>query len=122
MNRSRLGGAAFDALVIAFTLGAVLSPPDPLTQLLYAGPTFAVVLLLLARYGPQSFEPWWKQYLVFVGGVLAVALAWRVLAFAVGSPAAAGVRPAFLLAGVALGAWLAFFGGLMRVRGEVSEA
>lgn len=117
MDWPRLGGAVFDALLVTFTLGAVLSPPDPVTQLSYAGPAFAVALPLLYRYGEPGGR-WWVRYLVFVGGVLSAALAWRLLAFAVGPSVAAGVRPAFLPVGVAVGAWLAFLGGVERLRGR----
>lgn len=117
MNWSRLAEAAFDALVLSLALGGVLAPPDPFTQLLYAGPTFAVTLVAVYLYGQQSVEPWWKRYLIFVGGLLAVTLAWRLLAFAVspGAAIASRTRPAFLLVGVAFGAWLAYFGGVERL-------
>ncbi|MFC7081434.1 DUF7534 family protein [Halorussus caseinilyticus] len=75
MDWSRLGGAVPDALVISFVLGAILSPPDPFTQLLYVGPTFVVALLALSRYGQRSVGPWWRRYLVFVGGTVVVAIA-----------------------------------------------
>ena len=122
MDWSRLGGVAFDALLIAVTVGAVLSPPDPFSQLLYAGPAFVVALPVVYRYGRRSIVPWWRRYLVFAGGVLAVVLAWRALAFAIGFAVPPDVRLAFVLAGVLFGAWLAFFGGLERLRGEPSEA
>lgn len=124
MNWSRLAGAVLDAVVVSFTVGAVLSPPDPFTQLQYAIPAFLATLPVVYRYGRQSGTSWWRRSLVFGLGVLAVAVAWRALAVAVGPESAAGVRPAFLLAGVLFGAWLAYFGGLERLRGgpEVSEA
>ncbi|WP_157971743.1 DUF7534 family protein [Halorussus litoreus] len=50
MNWSRLGGAAAVALLIAFVFGAILSPPDPVTQLLYVGPLFVVLTPLAYRY------------------------------------------------------------------------
>ncbi|WP_276280652.1 DUF7534 family protein [Halorussus caseinilyticus] len=111
MDWSRLGGAVPDALVISFVLGAILSPPDPFTQLLYVGPTFVVALLALSRYGQRSVGPWWRRYLVFVGGTVVVAIAGGALALAVGRADASGVRAAFTLAGVGFGAWLAYFGG-----------
>ena len=112
--------AAFDALVISFTLGALFSPPDPFTQLLYAGPVFVLSFVPVYLYGQRSGGRWWQRYLVFVGGIVTVALAWQLLAFAVGPRLSATVRPAFLLVGVAVGAWLAYFGGLDRLRGEPS--
>ena len=122
MDWPRLAEAAFDALVLSLALGGALAPPDPFTQLLYAGPAFAVAVVAVYLYGQQSVEPWWKRYLVFVGGLLAVTLAWRLLAFAVGTSATAAVRSAFLLVGVAFGAWLAYFGGLERLRGDETAA
>lgn len=116
MNWSRLGGATFDAVLVTFTLGAVVSPPDPLTQLLYAAPAFVVALPILYRYGEPAGR-WWRRYVVFVGGFLACALAGRLLAFAVPSVGSA-VGPAFSLVGGAVGAWLAFFGGLERLRSD----
>lgn len=118
MDWSRLGRSVLYALVISFTLGGVLSPPDPFTQLLYASPTFLVALPVLYRYGQQSINPWWRRYLVFAGGLLVFGLAWRALTFAVGRPPSSGVRSAFLLAGVLFGVWPASFGGLERLHGE----
>jgi Sec-independent protein secretion pathway component TatC len=53
MNWSRLGRAVWVALLVSFVVGAVLSPPDPFTQLLYAGPLFVVALPVIYRYGPR---------------------------------------------------------------------
>ena len=118
MDRPRLVRATADAAVITLVLSGFLSPPDPFTQLLYAGPTFAVAVPAVYLYGEESFGSWWKRSLVFAGGVLAVALAWSVLAFAIPFDAdveSAG-RVGFLLVGVVFGAWLAYFGGLETLR------
>ncbi|MFC4448949.1 hypothetical protein [Halorussus aquaticus] len=124
MDWSRLGSAVPDALVISFGFGAVLTPPDPFAQSLYAGPAFLVALAVVYRYGHRSVAPWWRRYLVFGGVVLAASVALRVLAFAVGPELAAGVRPAVLFVGVLSAAWLAYFGGLERLRDReaVSES
>jgi hypothetical protein len=116
MDRTRLAGAAFDALAISFTLGAVFAPPDPFTQLLYAGPAFAVAFLGVYLYGQQSAGSWWRRYAIFAGGLVVVGILWWLLTFTLGRPAAS-VHSAFLLAGVLLGAWLAYFGGWERVAG-----
>jgi hypothetical protein len=118
MDWSRFVGATFDALVVSFTLGAVLSPPDPFTQILYTVPAFFLTLPAIYLYGRQSISPWWRRYLVFAGGVVVFGLAWQVLTFAVGPASTSGVRFAVLLAGTLFGAWLAYFGGLDRIRGE----
>lgn len=114
MNSSRLGGAVFDALLFSFALGAVVVPPDPFAQLLYAGPALVVAVPVLYRYREPAGR-WWTRYAAFVAGVLGVALAWRLVEVAAG-PSAAGVSPAASVVGVALGAWLAFFDGANRLR------
>ncbi|WP_135827811.1 DUF7534 family protein [Halorussus halobius] len=118
MDWSRLGGAVSDGLLFAFVLGSVMSPPDPFTQLLYAGPAVAVAVPVLYRYRDPAGR-WWARYAVFLAGVLGVALAWRLVAFAVGA-SATGVPAAASVVGVALGAWLAFFGGAGRAREVVA--
>lgn len=118
MDRSRLGGAVFDALLFAFALGAVVSPPDPFTQLLYAVPAVAVAVPVLYRYREPAGR-WWTRYAVFLAGILGVALAWGLVAFAVG-PSTADASSVASILGVALGAWLAFFGGASRVREVVA--
>ncbi|WP_276300046.1 hypothetical protein [Halorussus lipolyticus] len=120
MDWSRLGDVATDALVVSFLLGAVLSPPDPLTQLLYAAPTFLMALAALYLYGQQSVSPWWRRYLLLLGGVLAVSMAWRAVAFAVGLGSASVLQTAFTLAGVAFGAWLAYLGGWAKLTSRES--
>ncbi|UPV72776.1 twin-arginine translocase subunit TatC [Halorussus limi] len=124
MDWSRLGSAVPDALVISFALGALLTPPDPFTQLLYAVPAFLVALSTLWLYGDPSVTPWWRRYLLFVGVIVVVGLAWQATAFAVGLESASGVRSAFTLAGVVFAAWMAYFGGLERLRDReaVSES
>lgn len=52
MNWSRLRWAVPIALTGTFLLGAMLSPPDPFTQVLYAVPLFVVLLPLTYRFGP----------------------------------------------------------------------
>ncbi len=121
MDWSRLAGTATDALVVSFALGAVLSPPDPFTQLLYAGPTFVVTFAALWLRGEPSVRSWWRRYALFVASVAAVGLARRGAALAVGLDSLPGGRDAAMLAGVALGAWLGYFGGLARLRGEESD-
>jgi hypothetical protein len=114
MDRSRLGGAVFDALLFAFALGAVVSPPDPFTQLLYAVPAVAVAVPVLYRYREPAGRLWFR-YGTFLAGIFTVALAWGLVEFAVG-PSTADTSPVPSIFGVALGAWLAFFGGASRVR------
>ncbi|WP_123536089.1 hypothetical protein [Halosimplex salinum] len=58
-RRERLAGAYSMAVVVAFLVGATVSPPDPLTQVLYFVPLFAgsfVVASLVASTtsGPRS--------------------------------------------------------------------
>jgi len=115
MDWSGLAGAASDTVIVAFTFGAAVSPPDPFTQLVYVVPSSLVGFPILHRYREPAGR-WWVRYVVFLGGVLAVALAGRLLAFAEGVSSAA-VRPALLTTGVALGAWLAFLGGSRHLRG-----
>ncbi|WP_135852132.1 DUF7534 family protein [Halorussus salinus] len=121
MDWSRLSGTAVDALVVSFALGAVLSPPDPFTQILYVAPTFVVVFSALWLRGEPSVRSWWRRYALLVASVFAVGLAWRGATLALGLDSLPGGRDAAMLAGVALGAWLGYFGGLARLRGEKSD-
>ncbi|NEU57900.1 hypothetical protein [Halorussus sp. MSC15.2] len=117
MDWSRLGGAVPDALVISFGFGAVLIPPDPFTQSLYSVPAFLVALAVVYRYGHRTVAPWWRRYLLFVGVLAAVGLAWRATAFAVGLQSTSDVRSALTLVSVVFAGWVAYFGGLERLRG-----
>ena len=110
-----------DALVVSFALGAVLSPPDPFTQRLYVVPTFVVAFSALWLRGEPPVRSWWRRYALLVASVAAVGLAWRGVALALGLDSLPGGRDAALLAGVALGVWLGYFGGLARLRGEESD-
>jgi hypothetical protein len=121
MDWSRLSGTAADALVVSFALGEVLSPPDPFTQILYVVPTFAVVFTALWLRGEPAVRSWWRRYALLVASVFVVGLAWRGAALALGLDSLPGGRDAAMLAGVALGAWLSYFGGLARLRGEESN-
>lgn len=52
MNWSRLGRAVVSSILISFVLGAMVSPPDPISQILSAGPLFLVLVPLTYRFGP----------------------------------------------------------------------
>ncbi|WP_128477409.1 DUF7534 family protein [Halorussus pelagicus] len=124
MDWSRLGATAADALVVSFISGALLSPPDPFTQVLYVVPTFLVAVSALWLYGDQSVSPWWRRYLRFVGSLVTLSLAWQAVSFAVGLETTSGGRTALTLAGVAFAVWVAYFGGLARLRrtGDASDS
>lgn len=118
MDWSRLPSAVVAALFVAFLLGANLSPPDPFTQLFYAVPLVVVALPFAYRFEPQLSRATVGQHAVFVVCLVgALAIGDRLVPVADGV-ALAFARAALALAGLALGGWLAYLGGLDRLRGR----
>lgn len=125
MDWSRLGGATVDALLISFVLGGLFSPPDPITQTVVLPALLLVVLPFVYRYEPRLYARGWRRHVLFVVFVLAAQFVWNVLVRTQAvAPSAfySPIRLAVLSVGVILAAWLAYLGGLERLRGEVSEA
>ncbi|WP_435180211.1 hypothetical protein [Halorussus sp. AFM4] len=112
-----------DALLVAFLLGGLFGPPDPITQLLVIPVTFLLALPVTYSLDTRLYARGWRRHALFLVGVLATQFVWQeVVRFAVDN---AGLySPVRLTArglGTALAAWLAYFGGLERLRGEQSR-
>ena len=120
MDWSRLGGAVVDALVIAFFVGGLFSPPDPFTQLVTIPVVFLGAFPLTYRYDPRIYARGWDRHVLFVVFVLGTQFVWRLLIRlgAVTPTLYSPVRIAVLLSGIGLAGWLAYFDGLGRLRGE----
>jgi predicted Na+-dependent transporter len=124
MDWSRLGAATVEALRIAFLLGALFSPPDPITQLVVIPIVFLVTLAVTYRNDSRLYARGWKRHALFLVSVFATQAVWDLLVRTASlvpsfySP----VRLGILFTGVALGAWLAYFGGLERLRGGSAES
>lgn len=121
MDRDRLGRAVLDAVLVSFLLGAILSPPDPFTQILYTVATFALSLPLAYRFGPQIHRYGRKRHALFVAGVVLSQVVWTVLPAGVSGPFVAPLHAVVIAGGATLGAWLAYFGGLDRLRGRSED-
>ena len=105
-------------LVAAFVAGALLSPPDPFTQLLYVGPAAAlsvlVAVLLTAGGGYErlGLSPSVRDHLWTVAGFLCAAV---LAALLLPDPTASVPTAAGLLAALAVGAWLGWGRGRERL-------
>ncbi|NHN57532.1 MULTISPECIES: hypothetical protein [Halorussus] len=125
MDWSRFGGAVVDALLISFLLGGLFSPPDPITQTVVVPALLLLVLPATYRYEPRLYARGWKRHALFVVLVLATQFVWNVVVrteAVAPSSFYSPLRLAILSVGVALAAWLAYGGGLERLRGEPGEA
>ncbi|UPV98818.1 hypothetical protein M0R88_09765 [Halorussus gelatinilyticus] len=118
MDWSRLGQAFVDASFVGVPLGAVLSPPDPFTQLRYIGTAFAVVLPVAYRYDPRILWQRWQDHLLFVVGIAALQIGWHNVVSGTRWPLLGFV---VLFGGSGVIVWLAYFGGLARLLGEHDE-
>ncbi|NEU57899.1 hypothetical protein [Halorussus sp. MSC15.2] len=121
MNWSQLGHAFVDAYGVAVLLGGILSPPDPFTQIRYIAITFSVALPVVYRYDPRILWQRWQHHLLFFVGIAALQLGWRNIAGGARWPL---LRLVVLLGGSGVVVWLAYFGGVARLRGKakVSES
>ena len=96
-------------LVVTFAAGALLSPPDPFSQLLYAAPgaVLSGLVAALLTYGGGfdrlGWSPSGRDHAWTAAGFLAVALGVGIL---VPNPTAGLANAAGLVAGLAVGAWL----------------
>jgi hypothetical protein len=105
-------------VVVTFVVGALLTPPDPFTQLLYAGPGVVLSGLVAAilTYGdgferlglsPTGRDHGWTAAGFLVGSGLAGLL--------VPDPTALAGNVVALLVGLVAGAWLGWAGGRERL-------
>lgn len=105
-------------LVVTFVAGALLSPPDPFTQLLYAGPgvVLSVLVAALLTYGGGfdriDLSPSDRDHLWTVGGFLAVVVLVRLF---VPDPTSVLADALALLVGLVVGAWLGYGRGRERL-------
>lgn len=122
MDWSRLASSLFGSLFVAFLLGAMVSPPDPFTQLLFVIPAVVALVPLAYRYHPRIRNRDRVHHALFLVAPFTAQLVWR---YAVpGAPEFSVAHVALVVAGTALGGWLAYLGGLEYLRGNggVSEA
>jgi sec-independent protein translocase protein TatC len=105
-------------VVVTFVAGALLTPPDPFTQLLYAAPgvVLSVLLAALLTYGsgyerlgisPSGRDHTWTAVGFLVGSGLVGLL--------VPDPTAVLGNVASLVAGLLVGAWLGWARGRERL-------
>ena len=105
-------------VVVTFVLGSLLTPPDPLSQLLYAGPGVVLSGLLAALltygggYDRLGVSPTGRDHGWTVAGFLAVTVVAGVL---VPDPTAVLANVARVVAGLFVGAWLGWGRGRERL-------
>jgi Sec-independent protein secretion pathway component TatC len=105
-------------LIVTFVAGSLLSPPDPFTQLLYAGPgvvasVFVAALLTYdGGYERLGLSLTGRDHLWTVAGFLAVAV---VVALLLPDPTASIPTAAVLVAGLAVGVWFGWGRGRERL-------
>ena len=113
MESPRLGRAVLDALFVAFFLAMTLSPPDPFAQLLYAVPALVVGLPVAYRYQSRIHGRKWTRHLVLFASVFLAQIVWQTVVGEAESPV---LHALVVLVGAGVGAWLAYFGGVERIR------
>ncbi|MFC4550625.1 MULTISPECIES: hypothetical protein [Halorussus] len=116
MDWSRLPSAVIAALFVGFLLGTHLSPPDAFTQLFYSAPLVVVALPFAYRFEPELSRATVGQHAIFVVCLIGALARGNRLVPVPDGAALAFARAAFALAGLALGGWLAYLGGLGRLR------
>jgi hypothetical protein len=105
-------------VVVTFVTGSLLTPPDPLSQLLYAGPGVLLSSLVAAMltygdgYERLGHVPSGRDHGWTVAGFLAVAVVGGLLVPDPTSPLAAA---AVLIAGLAVGVWVGWGRGRERL-------
>jgi hypothetical protein len=102
---------------VTFVAGALLTPPDPFTHLLYVGPgaVLAILVAALLTYGGYDrlgLSPSGRDHAWTAAGFLVVTV---VAGIIVPDPTARLANAAVLAAGLLVGAWLGWGRGRERL-------
>ena len=109
VSLERAGNALPLAILVTFALGAVFSPPDPFTQLLYVPPL--LVVALPGAYAVLGRDPSRRQHALFLAALWVVAWAGVAALDATVAGNPTPFRVTWLVVSLAFAGWLAYVEG-----------
>ncbi|WP_327050963.1 hypothetical protein [Halomicrococcus gelatinilyticus] len=109
VSLERAGNALPLALLVTFLLGAVFSPPDPFTQVVFALPL--LVVALPGAYVVLGRDPSRRQHALFVGALWVVAWAGVAALDATVAGDPTPFRVTWLVVSLPFAGWLAYVEG-----------